>query len=521
MTRFFIALALLCLPLTATDRPPDILVILVDDMGYSDLGCFGGEIPTPALDQLAAQGTRLTHFHNGGMCVVSRASMLTGQWWPRGLKEFKKTKLLPERLKEAGYRNALIGKWHLAGDPMDRGFDHFFGFLGGFADHFKGSRDYRLDRQAFKNFGKDFYSSDAFADRAIRFIESSNKENPEQPLFVYLSLQAPHNPLQAPLEDIRRHRGNYQAGWQAIREARFKRQQQLGLFSEELRLPSYPENLPDWDSLSPQQRDLEDLRMATYAAMIERMDKGIGRVIETLESTGRADNTLILFLSDNGADSFSVVDQAMLKKGLLPGDPGSNYQPGTGWAYAAVTPWRLYKISQHAGGITTGAIIKWPGENKHKGKIQASPVHIADLMPTLLDLVDLPAEELDGKSFLPLSSSSEWVRDEPMFFQYLDNRAIRTADWTLVEADEAGWELYDARQDPFEISNLAAQNPELVEELSGRWDKWWKAQNQGKTYIPESSQGSPHYSPQGDRGTGTPYKPSAMPRKLSDRLPIE
>jgi arylsulfatase len=510
-------------PLFASDRAahPNILVILADDMGYSDPTCFGGEIKTPSLDRLAEQGTRLTRFHNGGMCVVSRASLLTGQWWPQGLREFKKSKLLPERLKEAGYRTALIGKWHLGGHPMDRGFDHFFGFLGGFADHFTGSKDYRLDRKPFTDFGTDYYSSDAFADRAIQFIESSHQTNRGQPLFIYLSFQAPHNPLQASVADIQRYRGKYQAGWQAIREARFLRQQELGIVPKDLRLPSYPENLPAWESLTPEQRDLEDLRMATYAAMVERMDQGIGRVIDSLERSGRADNTLILFLSDNGADSFSVVDQAMLKKDLLPGDPGSNYQPGTGWAYASVTPWRLYKISQHAGGITTGAILRWPGENSKIGIIQATPLHIADVLPTVLDLVELPTGNLDGESFLPLRSSTDWKRKGPMYFQYMDNRAIRTEDWTLVEADEAGWELYNTRKDPMEITNLVLTKPELTQQLAAQWEKWWTTQNKGKVYRPTTTKGSPHYHPQGDRGSGTPYQPSAMPSRLSKHLPID
>ncbi|MFC7336923.1 arylsulfatase [Haloferula chungangensis] len=517
----FIAAILTSAVIAAAEPKPDILVILADDMGFSDPACFGGELATPSLDRLAAQGTRLTHFYNGGMCVVSRASLLTGQWWPRGLENFKKSKLLPERLKGAGYRNALIGKWHLAGNPMDRGFDHFFGFLGGFADHYKGSADYRLDRQPFKDFGEDYYSSDAFADRAINFIRSSKRANPEQPLFIYLSFQAPHNPLQAPEADIRRHRGKYLKGWQVTREARFKRQQEMGIISSERRLPSYPENLPAWESLTPAQRDLEDLRMATYAAMVERMDHGIGRVIKTLESHGRADNTLIVFLSDNGADSFSVVDQAMLQRKLLPGDPGSNFQPGTGWAYASVTPWRLYKISQHAGGITTGAIIRWPGKATAKSQILANSVHIADLAPTLLDLINVESDGFDGESFLPLRTDSNWNREGPMFFQYMDNRAIRTGDWTLVEADGSGWELYDARKDPMETENLVAQKPELTQQLAAQWNDWWRSQNQGKTYKPTTTKDSPHYKPQGDRGTGTLYKPSAMPAGLSERLPIE
>ncbi|MCB1211756.1 MAG: sulfatase-like hydrolase/transferase, partial [Verrucomicrobiales bacterium] len=196
---------------------PNIIVILADDMGYSDPGCFGGEMETPNIDRLAAEGVRLTHFQNGGMCVVSRATMLTSQWWPKMQKQFAQTPLLSENLHEAGYRTALIGKWHLRGDPMDRGFDHFFGFTGGGGDHFTGGADYRLDRAPFKDFGANYYSADAFTDRAVQFIQSAPKE---RPFFLYLSYQTPHNPLQASKSDIVKLRGRYAAGWQATREAR-------------------------------------------------------------------------------------------------------------------------------------------------------------------------------------------------------------------------------------------------------------------------------------------------------------
>lgn len=497
----------------AEESVPDIVFILADDMGYSDAGCFGGEMATPALDQLAKEGLRLTHCFNGGMCVVSRTSFMTGQWWPSGTRDFTKVELLSERLKAGGYRTGLIGKWHLKGHPMDHGFDHFFGFLGGFSSHYSGGADYRLDRQRFTDFGKDFYSSDAFSARAVDFIEKSVDEQPNKPFFLYLSYQAPHNPLQAPAKDIERQRGNYRAGWQAVREARFTRQKTLGIVPKEAALPAYPENLPAWDSLSDAQVDLEDLRMATYAAMIERMDAGIGQVVETLEKRNRLENTLVIFLSDNGADPFSVVDGAMLKQGLLPGDPRSNYQPGVGWAYASVTPWRMYKISQHGGGVASGGIFHWPAAMKSPGRISHAGLHFTDLMPTLLASAGLECPELDGESFLPLLQGEPWQRKEPMFFQYMDNRAVRTNDWTLAEIDGQGWELYDTRKDPLETNNVAGANPEILKRLSERWESWWRAES-GKEYFPTSTANGPHYAPQGDRGSGRPYKPSAMPERL-------
>lgn len=515
--RYLAVAASLSLMVDAAETRPNLIIILADDMGYSDPGCYGGEMATPAIDQLAKNGVRLSHFYNGGMCVVSRASMMTGNWWPRAVPNFAGTPILSEKLHEAGYRTGLIGKWHLTGDPMDRGFDHFFGFLEGFAGHFTGAKSYRLDRQPFRDFGKDFYSSDAFSERAMKFINPPDKADAEKPFFLYLSYQAPHNPLEAPRADILAQRGNYKGGWQAVREARFKRQKALGLVAADATLPEYPENLPAWDSLSPEQRDLEDLRMSVYAAMIERMDRGIGQVMKALADSGKTDNTLVLFMSDNGADSFSVMDSVFLKQGKLPGDVGSNWQLGTGWAYTSVTPWRLYKISQHGGGVTTGAIASWPaGLLGKKGRIEKSPVHMVDVLPTFLEAAGCaPASAVAGESFLPLLKGSPWQRKSPLYFQYMDNRAIRSAEWTLAEVDGTGWELYDAKKDPLEMKNLAQNHPEIVSKLGAQWLSWWTKESGKADYQPESTKDSPHYKAQGDHGSGKPYTPSAMPDGLS------
>ncbi|MDA7920718.1 sulfatase-like hydrolase/transferase [Verrucomicrobiales bacterium] len=399
----------LCCP-DSVAAQPNILLILADDMGYSDAGCFGGGMKTPSIDRLAREGVRLTQFRNGGMCVVSRSSLLTSRWWPKMRTNFTKTPLLSETLKAAGYRTGLIGKWHLRGHPIDRGFDHFFGLMNGAADHFHGNGEFQYDKTPFKEFGSDWYSADAFSDRAISFVTQRPTAEPEKPFFLYLSYQTPHSPLQAPKEDIMKNRGKYLSGWQAIREARFEKQKQLGLFPADATLPDYPENLPHWDSLTRAQRDLEDLRMATYAAMVERMDKGIGRVISALEEHGKLDNTLIVFLSDNGTDPFHSASEAMLARDKLPGDPGSNWQPGFGWAYASVTPWRLYKISQHAGGVTTGAVIRYPGHTGEQGRIEHSSVHLVDLMPTFLEVAGQSTDgrKLEGESFMPLLKGEPW-----------------------------------------------------------------------------------------------------------------
>lgn len=507
----FLAFAALVFPLQAQEsNKPNIIIILADDMGYSDVGCYGGEIATPAIDSLASGGLRLSRFHNGGMCVISRSSLLSGQHWTRAERAWKTTPLLSEQLKKNGYRTALIGKWHLDGDPMDRGFDHYFGFLGGFSDHFRGGPGYRLDRAEFREFGPDYYSTDAFTDRATAFIRSTPNS---QPFFLYLSYQAPHNPLQAPASEIKKYRGNYLRGWAALRADRIAKQKALGIIDATNPLPAYPQYLPDWDSLSDAQRDLEDLRMATYAAMVDRMDQGIAQLIATIKQQHCFDNTLILFLSDNGSDPFSVADAQMAKLHKVPGDKSSNYQPGLGWAHVNNTPWRLNKISQHGGGITTGAIVHWPqGLKGTAGRISKSPVHMIDVLPTLMQCAGAkPESNCDGESFAALLNNETWQRQQALYFQFADNRAIRTHEWTLAAVDGGAWELYQTSIDPMETQDLAQQKPEIVEHLKTQWLTWWKQSTGKKSYQPVTTKGSPHYSPQGDRGTGVPYRPSAMP----------
>ena len=500
-------------------KKPNIICIVADDLGYSDLGCYGGEIKTPSLDKLANEGSRLKNMHNGSMCVLSRSMLLSGKWAPKAGNGIKLgTKTLADELKNVGYRTGIVGKWHLQGEPNNRGFDYFFGFLGGVSSYYSGSKDYRLNQIPFTDFGKDYYSTDAFTEKAIEFIQPNNSDK-NKPFFLYLSYQSPHNPLQAPKADIMKYRGKYLAGWQATRDARIKKQVQLGIIKEGQALPAYPQNLPDWSTLSPEQRDLEDLRMSVYAAMVEKMDSGIGKLLESLKKTGQLENTFILFLSDNGSDSFSAADAAMIQKGLLPGDPESNYQPGTGWAYTNVTPWRLYKISQHSGGVKTGAILWYPRQIKDGGTIRTNALHVVDIMPTIMEVATgekLKLENLSGESFLPLISGKKLKRKNPMFFQFVDNRAIRTNKWSMVEVDGNGWELYK-NSDEMETNDVVKQFPNVVSDLDKTWMNWWKTEGNNTSYEPVSTGTGPHYKPQGDRGTGKKYVPTAMPVELSKK----
>ncbi len=512
--------------LAQTTSRPNVILIVADDLGYSDLGCYGGEIKTPSLDKLSNEGIRLSNMHNASMCVISRTSLLTGNWWTKAGSGIKNGPNLAQELKKVGYRTGIVGKWHLEDEPNNKGFDYFFGYLGGYASYFSGHKSYRLNKEEFTDYGKNYYSTDAFTDRAIDFVAPKQENGKEAPFFLYLSYQSPHNPLQAPKEDILKYRGKYLKGWESIRKARLKKQTELGILSPGIAIPSYPQNLPDWESLSDEQKDLEDLRMSVYAAMVERMDTGIGRLMKKLQETNQAENTLILFLSDNGTDSFSVMDDNMLKRGLLPGDPDSNYQLGTGWAYASVTPWRLYKISQHGGGVKTGAIAWWPKGIKKTGSVQSNALHVVDIMPTILETAnynnsktaDKFLKSLSGESFVSLLEGNNWERKSPMYFQFMDNRAIRTKEWSLLEVDGSGWELYDTKKDPLETNDLYATQKNIASQLSKDWMNWWLSYN--KNYVPKSTKNSIHYSAQGDRGSGNQYKPSAMPSKLKNHIPV-
>ncbi|MEX0329957.1 MAG: arylsulfatase [Puniceicoccaceae bacterium] len=510
---------------TVSGPRPNIILIVADDMGYSDAGCFGGEIATPNLDRLGEGGLRLTSFYNAGMCVASRTSLLSGRWHTDAGWGIKDGKTLPEALAESGYRNYAVGKWHLEGHPMERGFDRFYGILNGVTDYYVPNDHFRDGFEALGEVDSGFYATTAFTDAAIGFIRENNDLSGDEPFFLYLAYTAPHNPLQAPREAIRKYRGKYLDGWQAIREARFARQKAMGIMGDAIELPPYPQNLPDWNTLSSAQKDLEDLRMATYAAMIDIMDQDIGRLLACLEKTGDLENTLILFMSDNGSDSFSVLDEEMIARDLLPGDRGSNYQPGRGWAYANNTPMRLYKISQHEGGVCTGAIAWWPAVIQ-AGQISHDAVHMIDIMPTLVELGARDAKPVEtgsglaGRSLVPLLMDKDWDNDRSLYFQFMDNRGLRTNDWRLAEVDANGWELYYLADDRTQVTDLAHSHPEVLKALAAEWDNWWLQFNNGQAYVPESTIPSPHYEPQGDRGSGVGYVPAAMPLRLKDTFPL-
>lgn len=501
---------------------PDILYILVDDMGYSDLGSYGSEIETPTLDRLASEGIRFSEFYNSSKCEPSRATIMSGHYWPVTGLGVQRGATLGEVMRAADYATFALGKWHLNKHPKDRGFDRFFGHLSGASAFFPPlDQSFQYGRHPFQPKNPDYYVTDGITNRAIEFITDLKSKQPEKPYFMYLAYNAPHNPLQAPKKDINKYRGRYMAGWELFRQQRFARMQELGIIGPEVKLSAKPTNIPDWDSLSPEQKALEDLRMATYAAMIDRLDQNLARLFQTLSERGLDQNLLVIFMSDNGASPYARTDEAMLKKGKLPGDPGSNWEIGMAWANVSNSPLRLYKRNQHEGGISTPFIAWWPGRVAKPGSITDQPGHIIDLMPTFLELAggtyaaagkgkQLPP--LPGKSLLPIIEGKEREPNENLYFQLFDHRAIRSGDWKLTAVDDKAWELYNLAEDRSETTDLIEQHPDQAKALSENWENWW-LEAYGKPYS-EFHNPTPSAHLRDDRADGTPYVPTAMPKSL-------
>jgi len=373
----FCFLAIVTQHATAADVRPNVVLILCDDMGFSDLGCYGGEIDTPNLDQLAASGLRFTDFHNDAKCVQTRAAILTGLWHHQS-NMLKKpgNHTIAEVLGEAGYSTFMSGKWHLTGNPMDRGFDRYFGFLSGCINFFTGidwqsdENLMRLGREEFKA-PDDFYSTDAFTDYAIEFLNDRPKD---KPFFLYLAHNAPHFPLHAHPEDIKKYEGRYKVGWDVIREQRHKRLRELGIIDDTWRLSNRDPKVEAWSEVTPTQVEFLEPMMAVYAAMVDRLDQNIGRLVEHLKKTGQFENTLILFMSDNGACPY----QRMRNEHRRPGPKESDIAYDARWANMCNAPLRLYKQYAHEGGTTTPMIAHWPKGIKAAGEISRYTGHIVD-----------------------------------------------------------------------------------------------------------------------------------------------
>jgi arylsulfatase len=459
------------------DARPNIVLIMVDDLGFSDLGCYGSEIETPNLNRLASDGLRFSQFYNCAKCETTRSTLLSGRYYP----EVKNQKLadcltIAEAMKQGGYTTIMTGKWHLESDPVARGFDHYFGHLSGATNYFTGDDTFRLETEPFAVPQTGFYTTDANTDYAIKFLEATDRE---KPFFLYIAYNAPHYPLQAPREDVEKYLGRYLDGWDKLRNKRFARQKKLGLFPDSTQLTPRPSDVPAWDSLSHEQQQHEDLMMATYAAMIDRVDQNVGRLVKKLDELKITDNTLIMFLSDNGACPFQRSKPNSVKQQLKPWDPASYWTYDKGWAHACNTPFREYKQNQHEGGIATPFIAHWPEKIRQQGGLTTQSAHLVDIMATCLDVGQIDtsafgddfAQRQRGLPLTPIFGGGLRKPHDQIFFSfYGKNNALRAGDWKLVNIDSHPFELYDLARDRTEMKNLAASQPEKLAELKQQFD---------------------------------------------------
>ncbi|MGQ9506124.1 MAG: arylsulfatase [Thermogutta sp.] len=523
---------------------PNIIIILSDDMGFSDLGCYGGEIATPNLDHLAANGLRFTQFYNTGRCCPTRACLLTGVYphqagvghmmEDRGYDGYRgdlnrHTVTIAEVLRTAGYRNYAVGKWHVTKAtkpegpkdnwPLQRGFDRFYGTITGAGSYFDPATLTR-DNTMISPFAdpeytpSQYYYTDAISDHAARFIREHAALPEKKPFFMYVAYTAAHWPLHAREEDIAKYRGRYDGGYEAIRRARFERVKQLGIISPNWELTR---QVGDWEKVK--HKEWEARCMEVYAAQIDRMDQGIGRILEALQRTGQWENTIVFFLQDNGACQEAIgrtgtwrrpvepslptipldairtdVRPSQNRRGVptltgpfvMPGPEDTYMSYGINWANVSNTPFREYKHFVHEGGIATPLIVHWPAGLTRHGDLEHQPGHLIDLMATCVDLAgaQYPAEyqgqkilPLEGVSLVPLFRGQPIHRKEPIFFEHEGNRAVRDGKWKLVAKENQPWELYDMEVDRTEMHDLSAQHPEIVARLAAAWEDWAKRAN--------------------------------------------
>jgi len=500
-------LCLLCLPWSASaaDARPNFVIILADDMGFSDPGCYGGEIATPNLDKLAANGLRFTQFYNTARCWPTRSCIMSGYYAqqirmdpPRG-RLAAWARLLPHRLKPLGYRSYHAGKWHVLGAPKpvaDGGFDHSYWFQD-WDRYFSPVQHWEDDVQAPPvKPDSGYYATTAFADRSIGFLKDHAANYAAQPFFLYLAFISPHFPLHAPQEDIAKYRDRYLEGWDVVRERRWRRLREMGIVNCDLALrdeklsPRYfrPDLLEKvgpgesryavaWQSLTDEQRRFQATKMAIHAAMVDRMDREIGRVVEQLKMMGVLENTVIFFLSDNGADATLMVRGDGHDRSAAPGSWQTFLCLGPGWASASNSPFRRQKVWVKEGGVSTPLIVHWPKGIAARGELRRDVGHVIDFAPTLLDLaggkVALPvgAPPLPGKSLVPVFARGGAVTREFLFFNHEGNRAVRMGDWKLVSAreDEDTWELFDLSTDRGERKNLIKEQPERAQVMEAKW----------------------------------------------------
>ncbi len=506
MMRLFFPLMLFFITLTGCGTepaPPNIILISVDDMGWSDLGCYGSEISTPHIDRLAENGMRFTQFHNTSKCFPSRACLLTGVYaqqngYDRSFNQpLANAVTLGEVLREAGYITLWSGKHHGLENPIYRGFDHYYGLKDGACNHFnpgvqregegvparkgrdgkKTNRAWCIDSVMFVPYtpeAGDFYTTDFFTNYALEWLDKY--EDDERPLFLYMAYTAPHDPLMAWPEDIAKYKGKYDEGYDVIRKQRYARQLEMGLIDSTYKLSGATHE--DWNSLPEEQRKVEARKMEVYAAMIDRLDQNIGKLVDKLVETGRVDDILIMLVSDNGA-SAEVVDLADDY-----GEIGSMTRwtsLGPEWANVSNTPFRYYKNYSYEGGINTPLIAAWPCKIQ-AGSFSSFPGHFIDIMATFVDIAnaDYPSEfngeeitPMQGQSLLPALMGKEKKRKKPLFWEWNKGQSVRDGEWKLVrDGLDSEWDLYNVNSDPTETQNLATEEAEKVREMESLFLQW-------------------------------------------------
>jgi len=507
---------------------PNIILVLVDDMGFSDLGCTGSEIRTPHIDSIARNGWLLSAMYNCARCCPTRAALLTGLYPHKAgvghmganlgspayqgyLRNDSAT--IAEVLRLAGYRTLMSGKWHVGGDfwarlvdswrvgdvdhptPCQRGFDRFYGIVDGVTHFFSPHYIMEDDRRAEVS-PTDFYFTDAITDHALKMIDESVAA--DQPFFLYLAHAAPHWPLHAHEEDIARYQGVYNGGWDALRAQRYEEMRAKGILQQAWDLSPRDEGAPAWGEVTV--KDWEAERMAVFAAMIDRMDQNIGRVLANLKRHGIHDDTFILFLSDNGGCAEFMAEDGWAKfmpdihndgrkielgnrPSLRPGGPLTYMSYDLPWANVSNAPFRLFKHWVHEGGIATPLLAQWPARFR-PGGVAHAPAHVVDLMPTILEAAGAayPSElgghqiqPTDGESLLPLLDGKAWTRQQPIYWEHEGNSAVRVGDFKLVRRHGRDWELYDMEKDRTELTNLAGRNRPLEDRLKKDYQGWAEA----------------------------------------------
>lgn len=482
---------------------PNIILILADDLGWSDIGCYGSEVHTPHLDSLAEAGLRFTNIHNTSKCFPSRACLITGLYaqqnnYDRGFNHpLTHAVTFGEVLREAGYRTLWSGKHHGMENPVTRGFDHYYGLKDGATNYFnpghqrpgepkpaqkRNNREWCIDSVLYQPYtpeADDFYTTDYFTNYALKWLDQYKNE--DKPYFLYLAYNAPHDPLQAWPEDIEKYRGKYMDGYEPVRKARYAKQLEMGLIDDRYTLsePTYDA----WQDYPDSVKIREDLKMAVYAAMIECMDRNIGRVLDKVREMGEEDNTIVMFMSDNGASA-----EVVRIGGSGPIGSMTRWTSlGPDWANVGNTPFRYFKNYSYEGGIRTPLIFYWPGQVADPGGFSEFPGHFIDIMATLVDISGAPYPDsangdfvypMAGQSMLPVVKGEAPVRTDPLYWKWSRGSAMLEGNWKIVKQGEDNpWDLYDMSADPAEIHNLAEKHPDIVEGMSSKYDKWVEKYN--------------------------------------------